>query len=158
MQRDGSGYVAAHQSLIHKEKENPPAHKSTSSFVLNRAPIEITPIKRVPLGNLPGAENTPNSVCSRVVLSGGKERDTPGGHSRASIFSGAVRIPKKEKSHATSHGPCVTPSGDAGHHAGTGTGAGSASSTISGGKKHSSAQKAKHSYMQTTEAYRYGVM
>lgn len=117
----------------HIDKENPRgndldhAHtdKTDSSFVLNRTPIEVTPVKRLPFGNL--AENTPTSVTSsHLVLSGGKdgkEKDntckdthTHGGGgrttnsntscTRGSIFSGAVRVPvsvsvaKKEKSYS----------------------------------------------------------
>jgi hypothetical protein len=150
--------------MVHKSA----THKTASSFVLNRTPIEVTPVKRVPLGNI--AENTPTSITSsRVVSSGGKEKD--GHHSRGSIFSGAVRVPKQKKTsnltsvgHTHSH-THTTPSSEFSHlpttprtmsHTHTvitpSSGAGSsapAKKTTSGVHKGG-----KHSYMQTTEAYR----
>jgi hypothetical protein len=153
------------------EKENPKGvssqstHKTASSFVLNRAPIEVTPVKRLPFGNL--TENTPTSVCSRVIMSGGKDHDHHhGNHSRGSIFSGPVRVPKREKQSPGQTN--VTPSSDPSSHqggtprasahvvtpgSGSGAAAGSASATSSG-KKSTSGHKNKHSYMKTTEAYR----
>lgn len=166
--------------MIHREmfeKENPKSgsgvtnvqatHKTASSFVLNRTPIEVTPVKRLPLGNL--TENTPTSITSsRVVLSGAKEKKgaAHGNHSRGSIFSGAVRVPKKEKSvghNSNNLQTNVTQTNDpsqpltpraAYHPTPPRTTAHTVTPTRSSAKKSTSGHKSKHSYMQTTEAYR----